>query len=126
MLGRVFVLDGDIPMLKVWLNGHSADLVDSMPDIEAGAAIIGRIEQARPSAKGKLTFLRMFSWQKNPYARGIYHHIGVGQASMLANAAQYQSRRLHFAGEHLTQTSSGMEGALESSERVTAQVVAKL
>lgn len=77
MLGRVFVLGDDPPMLKVWLNGASADLVDGMPDNVAGAAITKKIENARPSAKGKLNFLHMFSWQKNPIARGIYDHIGI-------------------------------------------------
>jgi len=34
--------------------------------------------------------------------------------------------RLHFFGEHLSATARGMEGGLESGERVAAAVVAQL
>lgn len=126
LLGRVFALGEDPPMLKVWLNGPSAEIVDRMDDQDAGKAIIAKIEQARPSAKGKLKLLRMFSWQKEPFARGIYHHIGVGQGAMLAETAQYEGTRLLFAGDHMAQNSPGMEGALESGERVANRTLAGL
>ncbi len=126
MLGRMFVLGDNPAMVKIWLNGSSADLVDAMDDNAAGAAIIRKTEEARPSAIGKLKFLRMFSWQKNPFARGIYHHIGAGQGAALAQTAQHRGQRLHFAGEHLAQQSSGMEGALESGARAADHVLATL
>ncbi len=126
LLGRVFALGEDPPMLKVWLNGPSAEIVARMNDQEAGKAIISKIEQARPSAKGKLKLLRMFSWQKEKFAKGIYHHIGVGQGAMLAEVAQYEGARLHFAGEHMAQNSPGMEGALESGERTANRILASL
>lgn len=126
MLGRVFALGDDPAMLKVWLNGPSAQMIDQMDDLEAGNAIIKKIEQARPSAKGKLKLLRMFSWQKEKLARGIYHHIGVGQGAKLAATVQFQGSRLHFAGEHMAQNSPGMEGALESGERAAQSVLANL
>lgn len=126
LLGRVFVLGEDPPMLKVWLNGPSAEMVDQMNDRDAGLAIIENIEQARPSAKGKLKLLRMFSWQKEPFARGIYHHIGAGQGKMLTETARYNGARLHFAGEHMAQDSPGMEGALESGERAANHVLTSL
>ena len=126
MLGRMFVLDDNPAIVKIWLNGPSASLVDQLDDQTAGAAIINRIESARPSAKGKLKFLRMFSWQKNPFARGVYHHIGAGQGRALAAAAQHKGARLHFAGEHLAQQSSGVEGALESGQRTAEYVLEKL
>ncbi len=125
MIGRVFVLGDEPAMLKAWINGPAADRIDSMDPATAGAEIIRRIEIARPSAKGKLKLLRLFSWQKDPYARGIYHHIGAGQAADLAAVAQYAGQRLHFAGEHLAQTSSGIEGALESGERAARAILAR-
>jgi monoamine oxidase len=122
-LGRVFVLGDSPAMLKVWTVGTGADLLDrASPDL-AAAEIIRRIEAARPSAGGKLKLERLFSWQRSPMARGIYHHIGTGQAATLAAATMVQGRRLHFAGEHLAQASSGMEAALESGERVARTIV---
>lgn len=126
LIGRVFVLGDDPAMLKVWLNGTDADAIDRVPPAEAGAAIIARIEAARPSAKGKLKLERMFSWQQEPMARGVFHHIGTGQQAMLARAVATEGGRLHFAGEHLAQSASGMEGALESGARAAANVIARL
>lgn len=126
LIGRVFVLGDEPAMLKLWTTGSGADLLDRTPRETAAQAIIDRIEEMRPSAKGQLEVLRFFSWQKSPHARGIYHHIGTGMAADLAAATGHQGQRLHFAGEHLAQGSSGMEGALESGERVARQVAARL
>lgn len=125
-LGRVFTVSENPPLLKVWTRGAGADLLDRATPERARAEIVRRIENARPSAQGKLGKVYFFSWQKSPMARGLYHHIGTGQASTLAAAAQAKGRRLHFAGEHLAQSSSGMEGALESGERVAKHVLAAI
>ncbi|MEM6584417.1 MAG: NAD(P)/FAD-dependent oxidoreductase [Pseudomonadota bacterium] len=123
LIGRVFVLGDDPAMLKLWTTGAGADYLDRMPLEMAGREIIARIEKARPSAKGKLKIARLFSWQRNRNARGIYHHIGTGMAHELAEATKWQGQRLHFAGEHLAQKSSGMEAALESGERAAERVL---
>lgn len=126
LIGRVFVLGDSPAMLKVWLSGPDADAIDHLPPAEAGATIIARLEAARPSARGKLKLERMFSWQSNPMARGVYHHLAAGQSTMLADAIAVTGQRLHFAGEHLAQSTSGMEGALESGERAARIVLEKL
>lgn len=125
-IGRVFVLGDDPAMLKVWLSGSDADAIDRLPSAEAGAAIIARLEAARPSAKGKLKLERLFSWQNDPMARGVYHHISPGQSPMLAAAVMAQGRRLHFAGEHMAQSATGMEGAMESGARAAEAVLTRL
>ena len=126
LIGRVFALDGDPPLLKVWLNGPRAEALDRMEPATAGKEMIRRIERIRPSAQGKLEYLDMFSWQKQPFAGGIYHHIGTGLGASLAATVQHRGRRLHFAGEHMARLASGMEGALESGERAALMVLEKL
>lgn len=126
LIGRVFALGEDPAMLKVWLSGSNADQLDRMASDAAAAAIIARIEAARPASRGKLKLARLYSWQKNPMARGIYHHIAPGQAGALAASARREGNRLHFAGEHLAQNGSGMEGALESGERTARTILARL
>lgn len=124
LLGRVFVLGDDPPMLKIWTTGPGADLLDRLPDDAAAREIVARIEAARPSARGKLRLVRRFSWQARPTARGLYHHFAPGQGPLLAAAARATGRRLHFAGEHLAWESSGMEGALESGARAARAILA--
>lgn len=122
-LGRVFVVSESPPLLKVWTRGAGADLLDRASADRVRAEIVSRIEAARPAARGKLGRVHLFSWQKNAFARGIYHHIGTGQAADLARATQARGQRLHFAGEHLTQAATGMEGALESGERAAHAIL---
>ncbi len=124
LIGRVFTLNSSPPLLKVWVNGPAAEALDKMDPQQAAAEMITRIEKVRPSAKGKLSYLNSFSWQKEPFARGIYHHIGTGLGAALARTVQHQGQRLHFAGEHMTQNWPGMEGALETAERAATRVLA--
>lgn len=126
LLGRVFVLGDEPAMLKLFITGRNADIVDQLPDDVAGARMIAAIEAARPSARGKLRLVRRFSWQRSSSARGIYHHIGAGQGAMLAQAVAAEGTTLHFAGEHLARGASGIEGALESGERAARLILARL
>lgn len=126
LLGRVFVLSDDPPMLKLFITGTRADAVDRMTDEVAGARMIAALEAARPSARGKLRPLRRFSWQRQAGARGIYHHIGAGLGQTMADAVQSESPRLVFAGEHMTRGGSGIEGALESGERAANAILGRV
>lgn len=124
LLGRVFVLGEDPPMLKVFATGAVADALDRLPPERAMAETVRRIEAARPSARGKLTPLRLFSWQRHATAGGIYHHLSPGMAATMAALAQRDTGRLRSAGEHLAISHAGMEGALESGDRVARQIAA--
>jgi monoamine oxidase len=122
LLGRVFVLGDNPAMLKVWIAGPHTAAFDRLRPETAAAKVIAKIEATRPSAKGKLKALNVFSWQKQAYAGGIYHHLGVGMGGMMGDASRFDGKRLHFAGEHLAQEASGMEGALESGNRVARMI----
>jgi monoamine oxidase len=126
LIGRVFVLGEDPPLLKVWIAGPNTIAAGLLRTDELAARAISAIEAARPTARGQLTLLRHFSWQNQPFANGIYHHIGAGQGAMLAAATAHTGQRLHFAGEHLAVAASGMEGALESGERAAMAVLAQV
>lgn len=90
---------------------------------EADVAIIARIEAARPSAGGMMSVAGFHSWQHDAGSRGIYHSIGTVMASDLVAATRSSGTRLHFAGEHLAQASSGMEAALECGETAARTVI---
>ncbi|KPQ21977.1 MAG: monoamine oxidase AofH [Porphyrobacter sp. HL-46] len=125
LIGRVFVLGSAPPMLKLWTTGAGADLLERLPPEEAKRMIVSRIAAMRPAAQGKLSVLRLYSWQHNPGARGIYHHIGTGMAADLAATTRHRGSRLHFAGEHLGRAASGMEAAFESAEAAAEAVLAR-
>jgi len=124
LIGRVFVLGSAPPMLKLWTTGAGADLLDRLPPEAARRMIVSRIAAMRPASQSKLSVLRLYSWQANPGARGIYHHIGTGMAADLAATTCHRGQRLHFAGEHLGRAASGMEAAFESAEAAAEAVLA--
>ncbi len=126
LIGRSFVLGDDPPMLKLWTFGAGADALDRMGEARAAKVLVPLIARIRPSAQGQITGLRLFSWQASASARGIYHHIGTGQAASLAAAIRWRGRRLHFAGEHLGPVAQGMEGALESAGQAAGAILAQL
>jgi monoamine oxidase len=125
LVGRVFVLSDDPPVLKVWIGSTQTGRAYIDHEAENAAHIISAIERARPASRGELSLLRRFSWQHQPFAHGMYHHIGRGQGATLAAATAHTGRRLHFAGEHLAIAASGMEGALESGEHAAQTVLTR-
>lgn len=116
LVGRVFAVSDDPPLLKAWIAGPSADLADRMNDHAIASRIIAAVTAARPAAEGKLSLLTRFSWGADPLARGIYHHLAPGTATPLAAFPLRMGDRIYFAGEHLARHATGMEGALESGE----------
>lgn len=126
LLGRIFILGDSPPMLKLWTTGAGADMLDRLPKGTAEQMILERFARARPSSEGQIERIDFYSWQRSPYSAGIYHHIGTGMARDLADTVQRRGNRLHFAGEHLASSSTGMEAAFESGERTAAIVAASL
>ena len=81
------------------------------------------IERIRPSAKGRLEAVAYKSWARDPFAGGTWAYWQPGQVSELAAVARMPHGRLHFCGEHTSLLARGMEGALESGERVALEVL---
>ena len=108
----------------IWLNGESADAADRAPAKAIAAKLISELEAARPAAKGQLTFAKRVSWQRDPFARGAYHHWAPGQISRLGTASFEPAGRMHFAGEHTADLATGLEGAMESGERAALAILA--
>ena len=104
-------------------TGPSAARIDQMPDDQAIALIESEITRIRPSTKGKLQFLTLYGWKKNPMIQGCRHLFGPGQVNRFAREMIIPHHRLHFAGEHTRRLEFGMEAALESGERAAVEIL---
>lgn len=113
----------DITGFMVQVRGTMARYYDRMSDADALANIVAEIERLRPAARGKLQARHWHSWAKSRFNGGTWACWGPGQALAFGSAMAQQSGRLHFCGEHTATTSRGVEGALESSERVALEVL---
>lgn len=130
IIERVFASDpshtGQITNLTVVVNGKNVDILEAMSNAQADNALQAAFYNALPEARGKVEFQRSFSWQQQAFNKGTYGVWKPGQISEFANSMAVPTGRLHFAGEHTAQWSSGMEGALESGERAANEILAKV
>jgi monoamine oxidase len=118
--------DGRLMSLTCWIDGANAIKLDAMPEADQIAFVLGELARIRPSTKGNLDVARIVSWAREPFSKGAYSNYRPGQCTRLKPVMAKPWQRLYFAGEHTAFTSPGMEGALESAERVTDELVARM
>ncbi len=103
------------------LSGEAARATD-VQGSDVATAVIASFEAHRPAAKGALTPYLVSSWGQVPHINGLRHSYPAGEmADWMQNLAE-PWHGLHFAGEHTRQREMGMEAALESAERVLAEL----
>lgn len=110
----------------IWLSGADAleaDKLSSDALVKRSMAVLKRI---RPKAAKALTPLRVFSWQKERYTGGTWASWAPGQISAFANEIGQRHGRVHFAGEHTARLERGMEGAMESADRVVQEILMQM
>ncbi len=113
----------DVTSLTCWIRGHYAQWMDQVDERDAVAAVIAEIERLRPAAKGQLEVIEYKSWYRDPFASGDWAVWQPGQVTALAAHVATPHDRIHFCGEHTAVSNRGMEGALESGDRVALEVL---
>jgi monoamine oxidase len=58
-----------------------------------------------------------------PFNAGDWAYFGPGQVTAFARTMAAPAGRVHFCGEHTATANRGLEGALESSERVALEIL---
>lgn len=129
-LGRIFTestpnAEGSYNM-NVWINGDDCDHYDSMEKEEAGQAIIRELESQFPAAKGQVRMGELVRWAAEPLNEGAWAIWRPGQIATLPALLRQSQDRVFFAGEHTSIVNSGMEGAMESADRVVLEVLRRL
>lgn len=114
----------EVTSLAAWARGDAAARLDRLPEAEARAHVLAELERVRPAAKGRVRVAGFKSWQTDPFSRGDWVVWKPGQPTVLPRACGAAHGRVHFCGEHTAISSRGMEGALESGERVALEIIA--
>jgi monoamine oxidase len=115
--------DDEVTGLIVGARGELANYWDRLGPTEAIQRVISTIETIRPAAKGQLVGAAYFSWAREPFNAGDWAYFAPGQITAFANQMSAPAGRVHFCGEHTAVANRGLEGALESSERVAVEVL---
>lgn len=113
----------DVTSVTAWIRGHKAAYLDQIPEAEARKMVLDDIAQRRPASKGKLEIVAYKSWYRDRFSSGDWAVWQPGQVSTLAPHVAQAHGRLHFCGEHTARLNRGMEGAMESGERVAIEVL---
>jgi monoamine oxidase len=115
--------DDEITGLTVQARGNLARYWDRLGKDATLALIVQTLEAIRPASKGQVTATALCSWAGEPFSGGDWAYFAPGQISGFVSRMAEPAGRIHFCGEHTTTSSRGLEGALESSERVALEVL---
>ncbi|MFZ1625926.1 MAG: NAD(P)/FAD-dependent oxidoreductase [Gammaproteobacteria bacterium] len=107
----------------VWLSGADAIEADKLSSEALVKRSMAVLKHIRPKAAKALKPLKVFSWQKERYTGGTWASWAPGQISAFANEIGQRHGRIHFAGEHTARLERGMEGAMESADRVVQEIL---
>jgi monoamine oxidase len=113
----------EVTCLMAWARGYRADRLDTLGTEGAMQRVIEEYERIRPAAKGQLEPAGVKSWQADPFAGGDWAVWRPHQITEALPALIEPANRIHFCGEHTATTNRGMEGAMESADRVLSEVL---
>ena len=126
-LERVFVAtppgsESGRGLLHVCMDGDSATEIDGMSEAKRIPYVLGMLELMLPGLRANAETALFHSWNLDPWAKGAYAHLAPGQAATLVPHLAPPVGNIHFAGDHTALADPGIEGALESGERVVAEI----
>lgn len=114
----------DIEILAVYARGNLANDWDRLGGEAILNTVAAELVNLRPAAKDAVRGLGVQSWAKEPYNGGSWAYFRPGQVETYLAEMARPVGPIHFCGEHTALANRGLEGALESSERVVLEVLA--
>ncbi|CAM3209577.1 Monoamine oxidase [Sphingomonas antarctica] len=115
--------DTEVTGLLLQARGNLARYWDRLGKSAALDLIARTIETYRPAAKGQIVPAALHSWENEVFSGGAWAVFAPGQVAALASTMSAPAGRVHFCGEHTAVGARGIEGALESSERVAIEIL---
>jgi monoamine oxidase len=114
---------GDVRgIFTVWTEGEGGLMTAKMGDVARQKWAKTEFEKYLPFMKGAIERTQTKSWTNDEFTRGAYSHFTKGQLTALKPHLKTAVGAIHFAGEHTAENAPGMEGALESAERVVSEI----
>jgi monoamine oxidase len=119
------------PLLVAWAGGPKAE---ALARCDEAALVTTALESVRTlfgeeiDPREELEAAYHHDWQRDPYARGAYSYVSVGEGDPRAELAEPVDGVLFFAGEATAPASEAgtAAGALQSGERAASQALASM
>lgn len=109
-------------LLVSYLNGGTAERVGDMEPEARERYLVDELDRAYPGLKGNYEGMFMHVWHKDPWTKGAFALPSPGQMTGICLGAERPEGRIHFAGEHLSNFSGWMQGAIESGLRAVREI----
>ena len=105
-------------ILHAYICGSDAEMMLSQKDPLRYA-----VQQLGDKAEESLMQGKVYDWLHDPYSHGAFSHIRPGFVLKHMQHLSEPAGPIHFAGEHTALWNGFLEGALESAERVVAEIL---
>lgn len=109
-------------ILHTYLEDGLAAKVAAMPVAERVAHSRSLMERVFPGLGEHTEGTYQWCWADEPFARGAYTVLTVGQVIGWSKLIRQAEGRIHFAGEHASAFPGWMQGAIESGLRAAREV----
>ena len=116
---------GEKGMIVSYTQNHNADAYCQVPIAEREAYTTATVKEFFPEIEGELLHFFHYCWKEDPWAKGAWTDILPGQWWLVAVSRRAEGR-VHFAGEHTSAWAGWMQGAIESGQRVAAEIMAEV
>jgi monoamine oxidase len=124
MPGRAFYQANDSgEYIWFYASGALGRPVQTTPMPDVAQFAMAELAKARPASVGRVEKGAAFCWARHPFAMATFAARAPGNLGKLQTALKQPMGRVHFAGEHTADLAAGIEGALESGERVAIEVL---
>jgi len=105
-------------ILQSYTRGSVSEAITTLSAAERANATLQQIERIFPGGHSELESSASVCWSADEWARGAWAHPDEEQLRVI----RQPETRIHFAGEHTSEWSSWMQGALESGLRAAREV----
>jgi len=110
-------------IITVYTGGEGGAKFAALSDEDRTRVAVAEIERLFPGSSDLIEHTATVAWPNEPYTRGSYAALAPGEVTAHWKTLFEPAGRLFFAGEHATAIQGFMEGAVESGQRVAANII---
>ena len=119
---KTFYLPGVRGMLEAYVAGERARRLAAMTQSDRLNFTLSQMEKIHPAIRTHFEGGSSFCWDEEPFSRGAYAWFKPGEMTELMPHIATPEGRIHFSGDHTSQSPGWMNGALQSGYRAAKEV----
>ena len=116
-------IDSEDGIITAYTGGEPGAKLAALSDEERTRLAVAEIEKVFPGSSDLIEHTATVAWPNEPFTRGSYMALAPGEVTAHWRTLFEPAGRLFFAGEHATAYQGYMEGAVESGQRVAANII---